>query len=145
VLCRFTTEDRKNDYVDNSQIVLDGILALNFGKYFGLDFRYDSEKKEDYKNDIKENTFNITGNMRLNFIGKESYRLIGILEYLYNKTKGENASENLNFGLYGILRLKNHLNLIAYLKLDNEWQRKDDFLELDHRDNKLGTILSVRL
>lgn len=145
VLCRFTTEDRKNDYVDNSQIVLDGILALNFGKYFGLDFRYDSEKKEDYKNDIKENTYNITGNMRLNFIGKESYRLIGILEYLYNKTKGENASENLNFGLYGILRLKNHLNLIAYLKLDNEWQRKDDFLELDHRDNKLGTILSVRL
>ena len=145
VLFRFSTEDRKNDYVDNSQIVLDGILALNFGKYFGLDFRYDSEKKEDYKNDIKENTYNITGNMRLNFIGKESYRLIGILEYLYNKTKGENASENLNFGLYGILRLKNHLNLIAYLKLDNEWQRKDDFLELDHRDNKLGTILSVRL
>ena len=83
--------------------------------------------------------------MRYIFIGRESYRLIGILEYLYHKTKDEDASENLNFGLYGILRLKNHLNLIAYFKLDNEWQRKDDFLEVDHIDNKLGTVLSLRL
>jgi len=145
VLCRFTSEDRENDYVDNRQIVLDGILSLNFGNYFGLDFRYDSETKEDNKNNTKENTFNITGNMRYIFIGRESYRLIGILEYLYHKTKDEDASENLNFGLYGILRLKNHLNLIAYFKLDNEWQRKDDFLEFDHIDNKLGTVLSLRL
>jgi len=106
---------------------------------------YNIQKYDDHKNDTKTVVSNIKGALRLAFLAKESYKLVGLLEYIYCNLENESDPENLNTGIYADLKMANHLNLIMYLKLNNEWLRKKDMLEFDHLSNKFGTVLSVRL
>ena len=145
ILCRFSTEDKDNDYTNSNENDFDGIFSLNIGTNFGFDMGYNLQKYEDHKNDAKTIVSNIKGDFRIAFLAEESYKLVGILEYIYSDLENESDPENLNTGIYADLRMANHLNIIIYLKLNNEWQRKKDLLEFDHLSNKFGTVLSVRL
>ena len=145
ILCRFSTEDKDNDYTNSNENDFDGIFSLNIGPLFGFDMGYNIQKYDDHKNDTKTVVSNIKGALRFAFLAKESYKLVGLLEYIYCNLENESDPENLNTGIYADLKMANHLNLIMYLKLNNEWLRKKDMLEFDHLSNKFGTVLSVRL
>ena len=53
--------------------------------------------------------------------------------------------EDVNYGCYGILQLTNHLNSTIFYKINNRWNRDQDFSDFHNYYNTAGVTLSIRL
>ena len=144
LLATFVMQDWDNDYVDYQNMYIDAILSLNFGKYLGFDGQYQFTKDKDEIYDEASDSSNFIVNMRLTFCNFQVFRIIGFLEYLHMDGNIGNY-EDVNYGCYGILQLTNHLNSTIFYKINNRWNRDQDFSDFHNYYNTAGVTLSIRL